>query len=465
MEGGLNLGALANIGRAVGTAASKAAAAAARGTSAAASRAAAAVRAAPGQAIRGIRNLPGWVRANPISALGVGLSVGAPVYDAISTRQRELQNEAADRAAAELQAKYEAKAAKDEADYLIEKGINDKKNQDALDAANDAIDRQNAAVTALENEILRQKASYDAWLAAQEGASEEAIRNILNGGNPPGTNNPGGTNNPPPTTNPPYVPPTTNPPYVPPTTTPPYVPPTTNPPPVTPPPVVPPTTNPGGRGNRRGGAKNEKAILKMLNGGCRALPTRYVGDPSLDIYRGQEPTTKPTWKLDEFQPIIDYAEGYGPGGRTHPDDHYDSSGRYVGPPRPLPPYVHEGPGGILGSYYSGERVSDPRNYGAPGTFSTTTYSGQSREEEMRRREAEAAAARMLEAARRKAEADALAAKIAATQPGLGRRQPVRVSAVAPRPGPVRPVTIADRFRTRRGGGKGEKAILKMLNAM
>jgi hypothetical protein len=38
---------------------------------------------------------------------------------------------------------------------------------------------------------------------------------------------------------------------------------------------------------------------------------------------------------EELRPIVEYARGYGPGGRQHPNDHYDPSGRYVGPPRTI----------------------------------------------------------------------------------------------------------------------------------
>ena len=69
-----------------------------------------------------------------------------------------------------------------------------------------------------------------------------------------------------------------------------------------------------GKGRRRGGAKNEAAILKLLSGGCRPPPDEEV------------PTVRRD--RDEFRPIIDYAEGYGPGGRLYPDSMYDSNGKF-----------------------------------------------------------------------------------------------------------------------------------------
>jgi hypothetical protein len=127
------------------------------------------------------------------------------------------------------------------------------------------------------------------------------------------------------------------------------------------------------------------------------------------------------------------------------------------PPPPPPPPIPTGRE-IYNLLNPPKIVGDPKNYGAPGTSSTTYYSGQSREEEMRRRAAEAAAAAAerdrLERERRKRVATFV---------------PPRPPAFTPLPSPVRPgfvqLTGRPALLRRRGGGKNEKAILKMLNAM
>jgi hypothetical protein len=199
-----------------------------------------------------------------------------------------------------------------------------------------------------------------------------------------------------------------------------------------------------------------------------------VGDPSNYGAPGTSSTVF-TYSSPPPRPIIEYANGYGPGGRTYPDNYYDSNGKFVGPPRTIRDYGR-----------GNEVVGDPSNYGAPGTSSTVfTYSGQSKEEELRRRmEAEAAAARMAEAAKKKAAEDAaMAERIAAAAAAAGvirvpPRPPVRPirdyvvpAPYVPLPAPYKPPPPTTRekavamLRRRRGGAKGEKAILNLLNAM
>jgi hypothetical protein len=456
--------------------------------------------------LAGIRAAPGVIYRNPINSALTTAGIGGVVYDIVSTNNRNRQQDATDAAVAAELEKAKADAAAADAKFKIDQAAADKENDRLIQESQDAIDRQNAAVAALEAETRRIALDYEAWKAAQTGTSEEAIRNILNGGNPP-------------VAPPPVAPPPT-------TSTPVYVPPTTSTPVyVAPPPVAPPPVAPGGR-RRRGGAKNEAAILKMLNGGCRmiprpSVPPRYIEDEretpvppppsapsqesleaaiaadnetrmslekSMEATRGV-PDAGPPYKaevlmdgssyiLDRNNTVIVVSKTrmepmphHGNFPRRSLDELYregvaraeqaikELTARYTTQPPPPPPPPPPIPTGreIYNLFNPPIRVSDPRNYGAPGTSSTTYYSGQSREEEMRRRAAAAAAAAerdRLERERRKRVATFV---------------PPRPPAFTPLPSPVRPgfvqLTGRPALLRRRGGGKNEKAILKMLNAM
>ena len=555
--------AAARAAAATARAAASKAAAAARATAA---RAAAAARAAPANALAGLRAAPGYIYRNPINAALTGVGIGATVYDIESTRMRNEQNAAADAAAAAEKAKFDAEQLLIDADNARKTQEADAETTRLNTEAQAAIDRQNAATAALEAEIARQNEEFNRLIAIQSGAAtqsgtatqpgaapEQSILDILNGTTTPTTSAPV------------YVPPTTSAPV--------YVPPTTSAPVYVPPPTTaPPTTKPG-RGRRRGGAKNEAAILKMLSGGCWAappdpVPPRYIEDeretpvppPRQPIYVAPPPppppgrrrvgrvvrrpiisrrggssyittdrytgirtlypdtrlnpnatprvlsgwdprrvvsfpgredemnrkeqeryeqqmgqrlldmravaaaaraaeerqraeaeaaaarmasmqlppryVTEPTEaemiveKIDYKQPepIIEYARGYSSRGRLYPDDHYDSSGRYVGPPRKLDDVIID-------------RAPADTLF-VPGGISDR---------------APTVTAAAVAAARRN--------RGITTRPG-----PI-TDRFTPLPAPYKPPppTAKERAQNflnrRRGGAKGEKAILKLLNAM
>jgi len=311
MEGGF-VGALAGTAVRIGTSAARAAATAARvaaakaaaAARAAAAKAAAAIRAAPSNALAGIRAAPGIMYRNPINTALTTAGIGATVYDVVSTNQRNAAQDAQDAAVAAELEKAKADAAADELDFQLDKDKNDKENERLKKEAQAAIDRQNEAARLME-EATRQFLADQALLrnqGASTGATtEQDILSLL-----------GDPYVPPPSSNRIYDPPLVYDP--PPPSTPVYVPPPPSTPVYVPPPVVPPPTTQPGRGRRRGGAKNEAAILKLLSGGCRPPPDEEV------------PTVRRD--RDEFRPIIDYAEGYGPGGRLYPDSMYDSNGKF-----------------------------------------------------------------------------------------------------------------------------------------
>jgi hypothetical protein len=562
MQGGF-VGALSGAVRVGVSAATAAARAAAQRAAAAAAAAARAARAAPGAAVRAIRGAPGAIYRNPINSALTTAGIGAVTYDLISTNQRNRDQAATDAAVAAELEKAKTDAAAAEAKFAIDQAKAEAENARLLKESQDAIDRQNAAVDALEAETIRIAEDYEAWKASQAGASDEAIRRLLDGGPPPLTNPPA----PPPVTyTPPYVPPTTAPPPVAPppvTYTPPYVPPTT----------APPGGRPGGRPGRRGGAKNEKAILKMLTGGSmirtpvnnnkfgspagvpadagtiRALNLKILYGPRAGESREQRLSDGSTTIFDMYGNIVSRTPGH-----SQPDPRLErmrlereraareeearrkmAAGEMVmgmiPPPRTIedpsqgsleaavaadnakrmaleasmeanrggedagPPYRAE----VLmdGSSYILDRnnkvilVSKTRIDPMPhhGNFPRKPLEEQYKEGVAR---AEAAIKQLTENYARAAPQPSMQLPpVYITEPAVAPRpgpaiapmlpmfgpmltphgrQPVRVSAVAPRPGPnLNPGGILGQLynqgRTRRGGGKGEKAILKMLNAM
>jgi len=203
MEGGL-IGSLINVGRTAATIGSRAAAATSRavrtGTTMAANVSAAQGAAARAAAVaddiaaaarpttfvgRTAANAANAIRAvvkNPaVQLAGVGLTIGAPIYDVLSTKNREAQNAAADALVNAAVAKAQAEAAADKAQMDLDNAKTKKDNDAAIKAANDATAEQLAAAAKMNKAIEDMQKDYEKWKNGSMGSSTADILNVLNG--------------------------------------------------------------------------------------------------------------------------------------------------------------------------------------------------------------------------------------------------------------------------------------------
>ena len=203
MEGGL-IGSLINVGRTAATIGSRAAAATSRavrtGTTMAANVSAAqgaAARAAAAadniaaaarpttvlgrtaaQAATAIRAA---VKNPAVQLAGLGLTIGAPIYDVLTTKNREEQNAASDALVNAAVAKAQAEAAAEKAQMELDNAKTKRDNDAAMKAANEAIADQKAAAERMNKAIEDMQKDYEMWKSGSMGSSTADILNVLNG--------------------------------------------------------------------------------------------------------------------------------------------------------------------------------------------------------------------------------------------------------------------------------------------
>jgi hypothetical protein len=164
----------------VGSVAARGSTALARGTGAATRVATAAARPTSllSRAAAGVRALA----RNPVAiGTGLALGIGAPVYDAISTAERNRKQDESDRAlaAAIEEGKRENERIEEENRIANEKTQND--NEKAIADANAATEEQLKSVETMNQFVTDMMADYEDWKAAQAAATEENLLNLLTG--------------------------------------------------------------------------------------------------------------------------------------------------------------------------------------------------------------------------------------------------------------------------------------------
>jgi hypothetical protein len=119
---------------------------------------------------------------NPaVQLAGLGLTIGAPIYDVLTTKNREEQNAAADALVNAAVAKAQAEAAADKAQMDLDNAKTKKDNDDAIKAANDATAEQLAAAAKMNKAIEDMQKDYEKWKSGSMGSSTADILNVLNG--------------------------------------------------------------------------------------------------------------------------------------------------------------------------------------------------------------------------------------------------------------------------------------------
>jgi len=135
-----------------------------------------------GRAAAATANTIRRVAANPYAqGLGLALGIGAPVYDAISTAERNKQQAASDAALAAAMAEAKTENERIEAQNKTDNEKIKKDNEAAIAAANAAIADQVASADAMNAAVEGMLADYEAWKLTQGAASENDILSILNG--------------------------------------------------------------------------------------------------------------------------------------------------------------------------------------------------------------------------------------------------------------------------------------------
>jgi hypothetical protein len=119
---------------------------------------------------------------NPaVQLAGLGLTIGAPIYDVLTTKKREEQDAASDALVNAAVAKAQAEAAAEKAQMDIDNAKTKKENDDAIKAANDATAEQLAAAARMNKAIEDMQKDYEKWKSGSMGSSTADILNVLNG--------------------------------------------------------------------------------------------------------------------------------------------------------------------------------------------------------------------------------------------------------------------------------------------